>query len=973
MSPSRRRLGLLVAPFAFAAVAAPACSSQPGDVQRSLATTPATRAVVPLVTADAVTPLPGSLHPSATPERDLGRLAAGVPLPNLALLFERSPAQKKQLARDLVAIQDPTSPSYHQWISPEEFGARYGATPLDLARATAWLKSQGFVVLGPTPSAGQLQFQGTVAQVEEAFGTEVHRYQVRGGSHFALSRAPKVPAALGGFVAGLHGTTDIKPARRHHGPAGPRPAFKMPVTGQPALAPSDYATIYDLAPLYSRSITGAGQSLAIVGEGTYNVGDVAYFRQQFDLDQGATQNLPQNTQVPNSGSAQVLGQAIMEEAELDLEWSGGIARDAQVHFVFTGDSGTTSFYDAMYYAVEQRIAPIVSASWGGCEFDMAPADVAFYGTIGDLASMAGVTVLVASGDSGAAGCDDGRSENAATLGLWVEFPASIPSVVAVGGSQFNFNSGNQSTYWTSSDAAKSYIPEAVWDMGELAGGGGGYSKVFPRPYWQAGVLPGSQWRGVPDISFSASPAIAPYIIATSWDSSDGSGYPTTQVGFTAIGGTSASTPSFAGILALLNQAVGAAVPGLGNINPQLYALYASAPAAFHDIVTGSNMVPCQTGTPDCPASGTGEIGYDATKGYDVASGLGSLDVNNLVTAWTSLTPTSTKLSVTGGSGFDGGIPEGTPLTFTATVGSSATSSAVGGTVTFYFSTTDGSGTPDLGYVLGETVVTGGMSDAGTEGATATLTIPAPVGLTGAAQVVAFYGGDARYMASYSTAASLVSQSAFTVSPTAITLNPNQQTTFTATTSAPPVTWRVLADSTCNFYTDCAGILQTSATTAGFQAGINDGTVIVEAVDSDYAEVRIVITVSGSPVDGGSLFPVDASANDASHSADAQPDSAPAPDAGPPPVGDAGADTAGQDAGDAAKEKDGSTPGHDASKPEGDSGHPGGDAAKSDASEGSGSSGGCSVAAPAGVSGGGAIGGVLLGLAAAIGRVRRKRS
>ncbi len=405
------------------------------------------------------------------------------------------------------------------------------------------------------------------------------------------------------------------------------------------------------------------------------------------------------------------------------------------------------------------------------------------------------------------------------------------------------------------------------------------------------------------------------------------------------------------------------------MNPTLYALNASVPSAFHDIQAGNNIVPCQPGSPDCPTTGTSQYGYTAGPGYDLVTGLGSVDMNALVTAWTTLAPTSTKLSVSGGGGAEAGTSEGTPLQFTATIGSNATSHAVTGKVTFYFKTVDSSGNPDIGYVLGEVPVTGDVADGGTEEATATLNASAPVGLTGAAQVVAFYGGDTHYLASYSTASSLSTTTTFAVAPSSITLQPHQQTTFSATTVAPPVTWRVLSDSTCNFFgPGCSEIKPLTPTTLGFQAGANHGTVILEALDSDYAETRVTIAVAGTPVDGGELF--DAGKKDAGHPTDAARDTGSKVDASPPPVLDAGHDAG--VAGDAGKGSDGGSSVRDASK-EKDSSEPvEHDAAKADATESSGSSGGCSVAAPGQTRDVGAFGALVLGLASLVASGRRRR-
>ncbi len=852
-----------------------------------------------------------------------------VQLKNMSLLLGRSPAQERRLQRDMMDIQDPASPRYHAWIAPSEFGARYGASPADVQRASAWLLAQGFDVIGASPSMSRLSFNGTSGQVESAFQTELHRYALAGKEHFAPSLVPMIPASLGGVVTGLHGMNDFRqppPQPRTHSIEGN------------SLGPSDFATIYDVSPLYAMNITGKGQSIAIVGESYYNPDDIVAFRMAFGLD---TTNVPMDVLVPDTGDSGVFDEGDLSESELDMEWSGGIAKDAQVYFVYTGDSPTSyGFFDAMAYAVEQRTAPVVSVSYGTCEKGLTPSDALYYGKIGDLAAMTGVTITVASGDTGAAGCD-GETETAGTQGLFVGFPASIPTVTAVGGTEFAYGSSPQSLYWSGASAALSYIPEGGWNdtfnphAQGLGASGGGLSIMFPRPYWQATALPSASFRGLPDVALSASAYVAPYVIYESWTNADGSGGTPAALGPVPIGGTSASTPSFAGILALLNQAIGAPVPGLGNLGPQLYAVNASVPSAFHDITLGNNMVPCESGTEDCPA-GTTEYGYSAGVGYDLVTGLGSVDVAKLVTAWTALAPTSTTLGVAGSGGTEPSV-----LQLTATVGSNATSKSMAGTVTFYFNTFSATNTPDLSYVLAEAPVVPDVTGGGTEEATVSVMAPAPVGLTGAAQIVAFYGGDDNYLASYSSASKVTTTSTLTVAPTSITLHPHEQTTFAAMGGVPPVTWSTVSDGSCDFQGQaCAESKSLTPTTAGFQAGSQAGTVTFEAVDADFAVAIVTITVAGAPVDGGMLIPVDAGV-DAGHDA-GHPVGV--PDAGGGDTGLPGEDAGGEDAGDdASNEKDATTGGHDAGKEVDASVLETPDAAKGDAGGASGSSSGCTVA------------------------------
>src|SRR5438270_1502297 len=256
---------------------------------------------------------------------------------------------------------------------------------------------------------------------------------------------------------------------------------------------------------------------------------------------------------------------------------------------------------AVLYAIDQNLAPIISESWGGCEkYNISAGPV--LRNMAQQAVAQGITWVASSGDSGAA-CQGQWKNGLAVDGLAVEVPGSVPEITAVGGTTFVEGAGR---YWspTSSDngtSALSYIPEKAWNDSaiekEPVGGGGGVSIIFPRPAWQtAPGLPSDNARHVPDLAFTASAAHDPYLVMQ-----DGRIH--------RVGGTSAGTPFFAGVLALLNEYVvssGAqARPGLGNINPRLYQL-AQVRGVFHDVTTGDNIVPCQVGTPDCTQ---GQYGY----------------------------------------------------------------------------------------------------------------------------------------------------------------------------------------------------------------------------------------------------------------------------------------------------------------------------------------------------------------------------
>ena len=278
------------------------------------------------------------------------------------------------------------------------------------------------------------------------------------------------------------------------------------------------------------------------------------------------------------------------------------------------------------YAISTRLAPVLSYSFGyGCElYNLV--SLTDWRAVVQQANAEGITMLVASGDLGAAGCEflDNPYPVIAQSGLGVSEPASIPEVTAMGGSEFNEGGG---AYWNSDGSAIGYIPEQAWNDTAFAGiflaTGGGTSIYFAQPSWQAGPgVPNDGARHLPDLSFTASNVHDPVSIYTGGAAA-------------VVGGTSCSAPMMAGVLALLNQYLAQKQPGLGNINPTLYRMAQTTSGVFHDIVDGDNKVPCADGSPDCAG---GSLGWAAGSGYDSATGLGSLDVFNFVQQWSSAAP-----------------------------------------------------------------------------------------------------------------------------------------------------------------------------------------------------------------------------------------------------------------------------------------------------------------------------------------------
>lgn len=588
--------------------------------------------------------LEGNRRPIFQPENDLGPAPDSLKLENITLTFKPTADQQAGLATLLEEQQDRSSPLYHQWLTPEQFADNFGLSPADVAQVEAWLASQGFTVTRTARSRLWISFSGTAAQIRSAFLTEIHNYSLNGKTYYAPASEPAVPAVLADVVLGFTALDDYGPQPRgiFRQIAAPSPEFTSYISGNTFVAPADFAIIYDVQALYNMGIDGTGQSIAVLGQtDLYNNGsDITSFRNAANLPA----NAPVVKLVPGVSDPGVVSGDI-DEASLDVEWSGAVAPKATVYFVNGGSNGVYS--QALPYAVDNKLAPVISISYGGCEqLDWSSSSRQNFQTLATLANSQGQTIVVAAGDSGAADCDNNTSGTSvvttATHGYAVDFPASSPLVTAMGGTEFNEGAG---TYWLAapnssgvdvSPSAISYIPEKVWNdtsstLG-LEAGGGGTSIYYSKPAWQTGVTINDNARDVPDLSLNASSQHDGYL--TCIQGSCVNGFRSSSQTLSVSGGTSAAAPTFAAIVALIDQYTKSSQ---GNVNSKLYPLAASAPAAFHDITTGNNIVPCAQGYTDCPASSPFQIGFNAGVGYDSASGLGSVDAYNLAVAWNAST------------------------------------------------------------------------------------------------------------------------------------------------------------------------------------------------------------------------------------------------------------------------------------------------------------------------------------------------
>jgi uncharacterized membrane protein len=651
--------------------------------------------------------LMGNTHSMARPEFDQGTVGADQRLERMVLQLQPSVAQQAELEALLAAQHDPQSPLYHQWLTPTQFGARFGVGAADLAKVTAWLTGHGFTIDEIPAGNRSIVFSGTAGQVAETFHTEIHRYQVKGAAHIANAQDPQIPAALAEVVGGVVSLHDFRRNSAIHSQTrlaalpdgGPKAQYTSGSSHY--LLPADWAKIYDLTPLYSAGTSGAGVSIAIVGRSDISLTDVANFRSTAALSAN-----PPTVILVNGDPGLVSGDQM--ESTLDVEWAGAIAPQATLKFVVGKSTGTTDGIDlSAQYIVNNKTASVMSTSYGSCEADMGASENAFYNNLWQQAASEGISSFVSSGDSGAAGCNAGSDTTGSGAG--VNGLCSSPYATCVGGTEFNEGS-NPSQYWAASngsgyESALGYIPEIVWNESKSNGGsglwasGGGVSILYGQPTWQAGVsgiAAANGKRAVPDVAMTAA---------------GHDGYLVVESGSTwVVSGTSAASPTFAALMALVVQSQKGA--GLGNANTGLYPLVNATKNPFHPTPTGNNTVP-------------GVTGFSATgAAYNPATGLGSVDGATLVSAWGSGSSKATDFSLA--------------------LSSSSATVAVGKSTTFTVNVTE-SGTAKNAISLTASALTGATITVNpssiTPGTNATVTVTIPTGSTLTTGVITITGSD----------------------------------------------------------------------------------------------------------------------------------------------------------------------------------------------------------------------------------------
>jgi hypothetical protein len=808
------------------------------------------------VSENSLVTLTGNVSSRARAEFDLGAASPSTHLSHVRLMLSRSSAQEAALNKYLAELQDKSSPNYHKWLTPAQFGKLYGPADSDIAAIVSWLQSRGLRVDGVSSGRTNIAFSGTVAQVQQAFHTSIHSYQAHGEQFISNNSSPKIPAALAGVVSGVARLNTIQPRPQHvanrlgmYDPAthrlkaalpsqsGRRPRAEM-TTGSGTIqdpyllfmVPGDAATIYDTPNTTlnanfttGTSITGTGVTIGVGGDAVIQASTVVSYRNRFLGDS----NAPIITNVDNTTST-----IDTDEAYIDTELAGGLAPGATIHFY------TASTLDI---AIEQMLADnsvdIFSLSFGECELQLTTAENAMINGWWQQAATQGIAVTVATGDNGSAGCDNNSTESAATGGLAVSGYASTPFNIAVGGTdliglldQSTFTSyvtdpsGNAAA--TLYRTAQKYIPESSWNDStasdtnldsnvpftdptsgatNINAGSGGASTCstnsstdavlgtctsgYAKPTWQGGVVgvPIDSARDIPDISLmsgaggdnaswlvctddvgpnSANPPVN--VTADCTNQSDGQFY------FFGFGGTSTAAPAFAGILAMVQQQSGSR---LGQAAKQLYDLYngPAAPNIFNDLsspIGGNNSVVCASGSTDCAMNTAGNFfltGFDTIPGYDLATGLGSVDVNQLIAYWGTGTGDSpVQVTVTLDHSTVDGI---TPLHVTVSVTDPSNLGTPSGNVTI----------SGGGYIapLPATALDGSGN--------ATLTIPAGKLAFGTDTITAIYNGDAQDTTySVGTGTATVNVSGFKLSATPLSFAAGAATGNVSTITVTPM-------------------------------------------------------------------------------------------------------------------------------------------------------------------------------------------
>ena len=711
-------------------------SQAPADGPKSVITGP--------IDESQLVTLTGNTTPAALRvQNDRGPVADNLIFDHLLLTLKPAPETEARFEKLIDEMHHQDSAEYHHWLTPRQLGERFGAAAQDRDTIQRWLEAHGFSINRVYQNGLVIDFAGTAAQIRETFHTDIHNLVLPNGEkHIANMRDPQIPAALTPAIEGVASLHDFFPKSRamQLGPVSYdmvthewHPHFNVKIQGQTfhTVSPYDFATIYNLLPLWQRGFTGKGVTIALVEDSNLlHASDWNSFRDVFGLKGFKDGNFKQI--YPNCTNPGQNGDEI--EAALDVEWASASAPDANIELSACANSKTVSGLDlAILNLLDLEPPDIISDSYGLCETITGQTEIALENREAQIATALGTTFFIAQGDTGADECSpvEGFTSH---LGINSGDNTASAYAVDLGGTDFmaQYNSDVNgipvSDYWSATNdpvtkaSALSYIPEIPWNDGCTSqliysdpvnggytqaygpagfcntklgrefkfsvSGSGGPSTCFtgkpsipgvvsgtcqgnPKPAWQTGVLgiPNDGLRDQPDLSLFAANGVWGSFLVECMSDPNQFGAPCTAKNDAVLeggGGTSFASPAMAGIQALIDQKYGKQ----GNANYVYYALAAAQftkqgtkacdasqttgklPAAsciFNDVTRGDMDIPCgQNGkgnSYDCYEDGIKIIGelststsasepaYPATVGYDLATGLGSVNATRLFDAW----------------------------------------------------------------------------------------------------------------------------------------------------------------------------------------------------------------------------------------------------------------------------------------------------------------------------------------------------
>ena len=653
-----------------------------------------------------VTRLAGHIPAWASAANDTGAAPDSLPI-RLSFVLTRSSERQAAFTRLLEDQQNPASPSFQKWLTPQQVGSIYGPTQHDLSALTTWLKSQGFLIAETAPSGMFVTVDGSASVMAKALATSLHSFRINGRTRISATVEPSIPSRFAPLVGSISGLSqpDIRPmhqaaslpmsARTAEGTASPH--YTTSNSGRHFITPGDFAAIFDLKPVYNAGITGTGQKVAIIGRSRVATTDIS----EFEAAVGLTANLP-NIVIPTGGADPgITNDDDQLEATLDVDRIVGTAPGVQADLVVSGSAGGyNGIYVAAQFEVQHLLDPVMNISFGSCELYAGSGGVSLWDTLFSQAASEGISVFVSSGDSGAAACEPQFSTPDDFQFRAINYICASSYATCVGATE-PADTADPGQFWSASNgtgliSALGYIPEGAWNEPTLtesngtilyvsASSGGGASIFVPKPSWQTGTgVPADGARDVPDVSFPGA-AHDGYFACYAAGGGD-----CANNRFEYFSGTSAAAPGYAAVTALLNQKTGSSQ---GNLNPLLYRIAASTPTAFHDATPASSGISdcdvdvpsmCNNSTPS-PAGLTGGLaGFALTTGYDQATGLGSLDIANFLAAAaaapvSTLAPTQLAVALASST-----IASGQTDVLTATLTSTGSPT---GTVQFYSNTT----------------------------------------------------------------------------------------------------------------------------------------------------------------------------------------------------------------------------------------------------------------------------------------------